>query len=104
MLTVLALWQRQLAIVGTVCRTTWLAAAFDRTEQSGINDGEREAPACAALDGEAGKACQCRLLRISRSGLCNKPKGISEEELILMGLIDRQYLATPFYRTRKMAA
>ena len=48
--------------------------------------------------------CQCRLLDISRSGLYYQPKGISEEDLTLMKLIDRQYLATPFYGARKIAA
>jgi len=47
---------------------------------------------------------QCTLLDISRSGLYYQPKGISEEDLTLMKLIDRQYLATPFYGTRKIAA
>ena len=47
---------------------------------------------------------QCTLLDISRSGLYYQPKGISEKDLILMKLIDRQYLATPFYGTRKIAA
>jgi putative transposase len=37
------------------------------------------------------------LLDISRSGLYYQPKGISEVDLTLMKLIDRQYLATPFY-------
>ncbi len=49
-------------------------------------------------------ARQCRLLNISRSGLYYQPKGISEEDLTLMKLIDRQYLATPFYGARKIAA
>ena len=47
---------------------------------------------------------QCTLLSISRSGLYYQPKGISEEDLTLMKLIDRQYLATPFYGSRKIAA
>jgi len=33
-----------------------------------------------------------------------QPKGISDEDLVLMKLIDRQYLATPFYGARKIAA
>jgi putative transposase len=33
-----------------------------------------------------------------------QPKGISEEDLTLMKLIDRQYLATPFYGARRIAA
>jgi putative transposase len=44
------------------------------------------------------------LLDISRSGLYYQPKGISEVDLTLMKLIDRQYLATPFYGARKIAA
>jgi len=44
------------------------------------------------------------LLDISRSGLYYQPVGISEEDLTLMKLIDRQYLAIPFYGTRKIAA
>jgi len=44
------------------------------------------------------------LLDISRSGLYYQSKGISEEDLTLMKLIDRQYLATPFYGSRKIAA
>jgi putative transposase len=47
---------------------------------------------------------QCRLLGINRSGLYYQPKGISEEDLTLMRLIDSQYLATPFYGSRKIAA
>jgi len=47
---------------------------------------------------------QCRLLDISRSGVYYQPKGISEDDLVHMKLIDRQYLATPFYGARKIAA
>ena len=47
--------------------------------------------------------CQCKLLDISRSGLYYKPIGVSEEDLTLMKLIDRQYLVTPFYGARRMA-
>jgi putative transposase len=43
------------------------------------------------------------LLDISRSGLYYQPKGTSEEDLIIMKLIDRQYLLTPFYGARKIA-
>jgi putative transposase len=43
------------------------------------------------------------LLDISRSGLYYQSVGISEEDLTLMKLIDRQYLATPFYGARRMA-
>jgi len=49
-------------------------------------------------------ACQCRLLDISRSGWYYQPKGISDEDLGLMKLIDCQYLMTPFYGARKITA
>ena len=47
---------------------------------------------------------QCRLLDISRSGLYYQPVGVSQEDMTLMKLIDRQYLVTPFYGARKIAA
>lgn len=46
---------------------------------------------------------QCRILNIHRSGLYYQPLGESEENLILMRLIDEQYLSAPFYGFRKMA-
>ena len=45
---------------------------------------------------------QCKLLGISRSGLYYQPAGISQDNLTLMKLIDRQYLATPFYGARRL--
>ncbi len=48
-------------------------------------------------------AKQCQLLSISRSGLYYRPKGTSEEDLNLMKLIDRGYLAAPFYGSRKIS-
>ena len=47
---------------------------------------------------------QCELLDISRSSVYYNPVQVGEYELELMGLIDRQYLQTPFYGSRKMAA
>ena len=47
---------------------------------------------------------QCWLLGISRLGLYYTPKPMAEEDLALMKLIDCQYLRTPFYGARKMAA
>jgi putative transposase len=44
------------------------------------------------------------LLDISRSGLYYQPVGVSQEDLTLMKMIDRQYLATPFYGARRIAA
>ena len=46
---------------------------------------------------------QCRLLDINRSGLYYQPKGISEEDIDLMKLIDHLHLAVPFFGSRKIA-
>lgn len=45
---------------------------------------------------------QCELLGLSKSTLYYKAKGISEQELKLMGLIDEQFTKTPFYGVRRM--
>ena len=47
---------------------------------------------------------QCALLGVSRSSLYYQPRAASEEELSLMGEIDRQYLETPFFGSRWMKA
>jgi len=47
---------------------------------------------------------QCRLLGVSRSGLYYQPVAVPEEDLAFMKLIDRQYLSTPFYGARRIAA
>lgn len=46
---------------------------------------------------------QCELLGVSRSSVYYAPVPASGEDLTLMALIDRQYLETPFYGTRRMA-
>ena len=47
---------------------------------------------------------QCALLGISRSSLYYLPTEAGAEDLELMALIDRQYLKTPFYGSRRMTA
>ena len=47
---------------------------------------------------------QCALLDLSRSSLYYHPKGLDESDLELMALIDRQYMETPFYGSRRMMA
>ena len=47
---------------------------------------------------------QCALLGVSRSSLYYHPRAVSAEDLFLMGEIDRQYLETPFYGSRRMKA
>ena len=47
---------------------------------------------------------QCALLGVSRSSLYYRAKAVSEENLSLIGEIDRRYLETHFYGSRKMKA
>ena len=49
-------------------------------------------------------ARQCALLGVSRSSLYYRPKGGSDNDLSLMQAMDRQYLETPFYGSRRMKA
>ena len=46
---------------------------------------------------------QCRLLDISRSGVYYQSSEASQEDLDYMKLMDRQYLATPFYGSRRLS-
>ena len=45
---------------------------------------------------------QCELLGVNRSGLYYQPLGESEENLMLMRLIDEEYTRHPFYGSRRM--
>ena len=47
---------------------------------------------------------QCQLLGVSRSSLYYRAKGTSPQDLTLTREIDRQYLETPFYGSRRMRA
>lgn len=47
---------------------------------------------------------QCQLLGLARSSYYYEPAPESEENLVLMRLLDEQYTRTPFYGTRKMTA
>ena len=47
---------------------------------------------------------QCALLGVNRSGLYSRSRGTSGEDLALMLAMDRQYLQTPFYGSRRMKA
>ena len=47
---------------------------------------------------------QCELMGVNRSGLYYEPVGESEENLLLLRLLDEQYTRTPFYGSRKMRA
>jgi putative transposase len=56
---------------------------------------DRKHPTLSALQ-------QCSLLDVSRSSLYYRPRGPSQKDLALMNQIDRQYLVTPFYGSRRM--
>jgi len=58
---------------------------------------ERENPALPI-------AQQCRLLAVSRSAVYRKPAAVSADDLAIMALIDRHYLARPYYGSRRTAA
>jgi len=58
---------------------------------------EREAPALPI-------SRQCRLFSVSRASVYRRPAEISREDCTLIALIDRQYLARPYYGSRRMAA
>src|SRR6516162_3875586 len=47
---------------------------------------------------------QCQLLALPRSSASRKPAEVGAEDLAIMALIDRHYLARPYYGSRRMAA
>src|SRR6201998_3928229 len=47
---------------------------------------------------------QCRLLALPRSSVYRKPAEVDAEDLAIMALIDRHYLARPYYGARRVAA
>lgn len=47
-------------------------------------------------------ARQCELLGICRSGWYYQPKELTDQDLELMDLIDRQFTQTPFYGARRL--
>ena len=58
---------------------------------------DREHPALSTVR-------QCALIGISRSSVYYRPRGHSQKDLAVMKLIDQQYLATPFYGSRRVSA
>src|SRR5246500_6044980 len=47
---------------------------------------------------------QCRLLGGPRASVYRKPAAVSAQDLAIMALMDRHYLARPYYGSRRMAA
>ena len=55
-------------------------------------------------DDDLSVMARCRLLKVARSTPYWRPAAVSEDDLRLMRQIDEQYLATPFYGSRRMVA
>jgi putative transposase len=55
-------------------------------------------------DADLSIVAQCRLLKVARSTLYYRAAPASEDDLRLMRRLDEQYLATPFYGSRRMVA
>jgi len=55
-------------------------------------------------DADLSILAQCRLLKVTRSTLYYRAAPASEDDLRLMRRLDEQYLATPFYGSRRMVA
>src|SRR5213596_3514808 len=68
---------------------------MSRAERRGLV--EREASALPV-------SRQCRRLAVSRASVYRQSAEITEEDCAIMALIDRQYLARPYYGSRRMAA
>lgn len=45
---------------------------------------------------------QCQVLSIPRSTFYHRPAGKTTENLVLMRIIDRQFMEAPFYVVRQM--
>jgi len=56
----------------------------------------------ASTDSTLSVSAQCRLLAIPRASFYYRPTGVSSEDLLLMRLLDEQYLLTPFYGSRRL--
>jgi putative transposase len=65
---------------------------------------ERKRALVGLLDCDLSICRQCELLDLNRSTYYLPPAIASEENLRLMRLIDEQYLKTPFFGSRRMAA
>ena len=57
-----------------------------------------------SLAGRQAAISQCRLLAVSRASVYRRPAEVSDADRAIMALIDRQYLARPYYGSRRMTA
>ena len=68
------------------------------------SSNSRQSRACERTDPTLPVSQQCRLLAVSRSSVYRRPAEVGEEDRTIMALIDRHYLARPYYGSRRMAA
>jgi putative transposase len=57
-----------------------------------------------AADPALSIVAQCRLLKVARSTLYDRPAPVSVDDLAVMRRMDELHLAYPFYGSRRMAA
>src|SRR3954463_12281082 len=76
---------------------------FFGTQARSLSRAERH-PMIDRLNKHLSLTRQCQLLGLSRSSLYYQPAPDKTEDLALMALIDRQFLETPYYGSRKMTA
>src|SRR4051812_12730078 len=76
---------------------------FFGTQARSLSRAERH-PMIDRLNKHLSLTRQCQLLGLSRSSLYYQPATDNTEDLVLMARIDRQFLETPYYGSRKMTA
>src|SRR3954452_16613394 len=74
---------------------------FFGTQARSLSRAERH-PMIDRLNKRLSLTRQCQLLGLSRSSLDYQPATDKTEDLALMALIDRQFLETPYYGSRKI--
>src|SRR5215213_4502481 len=76
---------------------------FSGTQARSLSRAERH-PMIDRLNKHLSLTRQCQLLGLCRSSLYYQPAPDNTEDLVLMARIDRQFLETPYYGSRKMTA
>jgi putative transposase len=82
----------ELTVEGIFSQKVWAMSAVARRALVDRTDPHRSIVA------------QCRLLKVARSTLYYRPAPVSADDLLVMRRIDEQYLATPVYGARRLAA
>ena len=83
--------------MGTLFETSELVPSTRRSSHKAWQVADRG-------DSHLSIARRCQLLKVARSTLYYRPAPVSDDDLALMRRLDEQYLVTPFYGARRMAA